>query len=208
VYQLTVDTADTVTVTDHPDRDDAHGRLMRRAVAGDYYLRTVQTLPAHTTYELLHLAEGHRRPRSAGHAIIERIDADGPLPVDSSERAADAARRWIAHHDLKWAHGTDDDPGDGYPAAILGAARAEARGWFHAGLLLPEAARLALVDPIPRLSRQRLEALRHTAIDGPAHRNPRLAAVVAAQLDTPASASMLAALIWWYALLSWGAGAP
>jgi len=53
MYQFIVDAADTVTVTDHPDRDDAHGQLLRRAVRRDYYLRTVQTTPAHTTYELL-----------------------------------------------------------------------------------------------------------------------------------------------------------
>jgi hypothetical protein len=209
MYQLTVDAADTVTVTDHLDRDDAHGQLMRRAVTGDYYLRTVQTTPAHATYELLHLAEGRRQPRSAGHAIIERVDAaDGLLPVDPPERAADAARLWIAHHQLKWAHGADTDPDDGYPTAILSAARAEARCWFHAGLLLPEAARLAHVDPIPRPGQQRLEALRRNAISAPAHRDERLAAIVAAQLGGPSSAPTLVALIWWYALLSWGATAP
>jgi hypothetical protein len=208
MYQLIVDAADTVTVTDHPDRDDAHRQLLRRAVHGDYYLRTVQTTPAHTTYELLRLAEGRRRPRSAGHAIIEHVDADGLLPVDPPERAADAARLWIAHHQLKWAHGADTDPGYGYPTAILSAARAEARCWFHAGLLLPEAARLAHVDAIPRPAQQRLEALRRNATAAPAHRDERLAGVVAAQLGTPSSAPTLAALIWWYALLSWGATAP
>lgn len=208
MYQLTVDAADTVDVTDHPDRDDAHGQLMRRAVTGDYYLRTVQTTPVHATYELLHLAEGHRRPRSAGHAIIERIDSAGLLAVDPPERAAAAARLWIAHHQIGWTHGSDADPGDGFPAAILGAARAEAREWFDAGLLLSEAARLAGVGPIPRPGQQRLEALRHTAINAPAHRDDRLADVVAAQLRGPTSAASLAALIWWYALLSWGATAP
>jgi hypothetical protein len=66
----------------------------------------------------------------------------------------------------------------------------------------------AHVDPIPRLSRKRLDALRHNAVDEPVHRNPRLAVVVGAQLGALVSASTLAALNWWYALPSWGAGAP
>jgi hypothetical protein len=180
---------------------------MRHVVAGDYHLRTIQTAAAHTTYELLAVSDDRRRPRSAGHAVIEELTDERALPVDTPELAAAAAALWIAHHRLKWDRGCDTDPGAGYPLAILTAARAEARYWFDAGLLLPETARLADVTPIPRPSQRLLEALRHTATTQPTHRAHDLADIVGAQLEIPTAAATLAALIWWYALLSWGATA-
>jgi hypothetical protein len=207
MYQLTIDTPHAVSVTDHPDRDDAHGQLMRRVVAGDYYLRTIQAGRAHTTYELLTVDDHRRRPHSTGHAIIEELTGERALPVDTPELAAAAARRWIAHHQPTWDHGSDSDPGTGYPLAILTAARAEARCWFTAGLLLPEAASLADVAPIPRPSQRLLEALRHNATADPAHHAHDLADVVGTQLENRTDAATLATLIWWYALLSWGASA-
>lgn len=207
MYQLTVEAADTVTVTDHPDREDAHGQLLRRAVTGDYYLHTVQIAPAHTTYELLRLVEGYRRPRSAGHAVIERLDTDGRGTVDP-QRVTAAARRWIVHHQSAWAPGAGGTPADRCPTAILSAARAEARNWFRAGLLASEAARLARVGFVPRSGQHRLDELRCKATREPVHHDEHLAPRVSTQLGVPASASTLAAPIWWYALPSWGAGAP
>jgi hypothetical protein len=206
MYQLTVDAAEAVTVTDHPDRDAAHGHLLRHAVRGDYYLRTVQTGPAHSTYQLLALTEGRRGPRSAGHAVIEDLSTDEALPVDSPDQAAAAATRWITHHQPTWRHGCDTDPGTGYPLAILTAARAEARYWFAAGTLLPEAALLAAAGSIPRPSQQRLETLRHHA-NAHAGTDENPAAVVTGHVESATASTTVAALIWWYALLSWGASA-
>lgn len=207
VYQLTVDAADVVTVTDHEDRDEAHGQLIAHVVRGDYYLRTIQTGPAHSTYELLTLAMGRRRPRSTGHAIIEEVGVQDAHPVDAPELAALNAWRWIARHELTWQRGSDPHPAHGYPLAVLSAARAESRGWFSAGLLLPEAARLADAGSIPRPSQRCLEALRHSAIAWPIARVEGLAAAVVADIEIPVVAATLPALIWWYALLSWGARA-
>jgi hypothetical protein len=49
-----------------------------------------------------------------------------------------------------------------------------------------------------------LEVLRHSATSRPTHRAADLADIVAAQLTMPTAAATLAALTWWYALLSWG----
>jgi len=80
MYKLTVEADTAVTVTDHPDRDAAHGALIRYVVGADYYLLPTQTSPARTTYELLALRDEDdsdrvrdRRPRSAGRAVIEEL---------------------------------------------------------------------------------------------------------------------------------------
>jgi hypothetical protein len=203
MYQLTVEDGDDIAVTDHPDRDAAHGQLMRHVVRGDYYLRTVHTGPAHSTYELLALTDDRRRPHSAGHAVIEEHADERALPVDPPERAAGA--RLISHQEPSWEHGSDTVTDAGYPLAILTAARAEARCWFAGDTLLPEAARLAGAVSIPRPIQQRLDALRQYATTQPTRRAEDLAAGVTGPLEIPAAASTVAALIWWYALLSWGA---
>ncbi|MCP9276940.1 hypothetical protein [Mycolicibacterium arenosum] len=207
MYRLTVDAADAVAVTEHPDRDAAHGRLMRHVVTGDYYLRTVRTGPAHSTYEMLHLADHRRRPRSAGHAVIEHVDPERRPPIDPHV-VADAACDWIARHERAWRHGHDTDSRGGYPGAVLTTARAEARTWFPAGAALPEAARLADAETASPLPQVRLEELRRRAVTAAAPLDARLADTVIAQLDPAAPASTTAALIWWYSLITWGATAP
>ena len=57
MYQLSIDHGRSVTISDHPDRDDAHGALLRYVIGANYYLRPIQLGGAHTSYELLQLGE-------------------------------------------------------------------------------------------------------------------------------------------------------
>lgn len=206
MYQLTVDAAHVVTVTDHLSRDAAHAKLIRHVVAGDYYLRTLQVGSTHSTYELLALADDRRDPGSIGHAIIEELPTCCAPAVESPDRCAAAAGEWIAHHGRTWEYGCDTDRAAGYPLAVLTAARAEARFWFQAGTLLPEAARLADAAPIPHPHPARLEALRRIAIAQSAPGG--LVERITTEMGSAPSAPTMAALIWRCALLRWGATAP
>lgn len=104
MHQLTIDTT-TVTVTDHDGPDDARAALLNYAVAGDYYLRLVQTTAAHTSYELLRLddqVEPGRRPhepRIAGTATIEDLagSTDNSRPDPATLEAL--RHNAIASHD-------------------------------------------------------------------------------------------------------------
>ena len=216
MYQLTIDAPTGHTVSEHPDWPTAHRHLIDYVKARDYYVELVQAGQPHTSYELLDLgdiaeeqrcrAQGHH-PRTVGRAVIEQL-----TPSQTAEPpyyAAAAARRWIDDHHPLWAHAGDTDSGTRYPLAVLTAAQAEGRCWFSAGTLLREAAHLAAVDPIPHPDQALLETLRREAITR-ADTTPspaELAAAVqhAAPDDTPTTHT--AALIWWYALLTWGANA-
>jgi hypothetical protein len=213
MYQLTIDAGTGPTASGHPDWPTAHRHLIDYVKAQDYYLELIQAGQPHTSYELLDLgdiaeerrcrAEG-RHPRCVGHAVIEELSRSHP--ADPPYYAGAAARRWIDDHHLMWAHGADTDPGTRCP---LTAARAEGRCWFSAGTLLREAAHLADVDPITHPDQTLLETLRRDAITraGTTPNPAELAAAVqqAAPPDTPAPHA--AALISWYALLTWGADA-
>ncbi|KAA0093580.1 hypothetical protein CIW49_26315 [Mycolicibacterium sp. P1-18] len=83
MYQLTIDAAQAVTVTSHPDHAAAHRQLMRHVVRADYYLQPVATGPTHSAYDLLALAQGRRRPRRAGRATIDEVAADRVRPEDA-----------------------------------------------------------------------------------------------------------------------------
>jgi hypothetical protein len=217
MHRLTIDHGHSVTITDHPDRDSAHGALLHYIVGADYYLRPIQDSPTHITYELLELCDPdecdhrHDRPRSVGRATIEDLAAAGAVPADSPYNAAAAAQRWIEDHHVLWNHGADTDPGARYPLAILTAARAEARYLFSAGALLREAAHLAGVEPIGHPDQNLLEDLRHTAItqakSTPEPRPAEIAGAVQEVIHDDTPSAVTAALIWWYALLTWGATA-
>lgn len=216
MFQLSIDHGRSVTITDHPDRDEAHRNLIEYIRGADYYLRPIQTAAAHSSYELLEvqdLAEGDRildrQPRSAGHAVIEECATDTDLPADPPYYAAAAALRWLDDHHQDWQHGSDADPGARYPLAVLTAAQAEGHHWFCAGTLLREAAQLAAVEPISNPDRNLLETLRHNAISraGISTTPAELAAALEELLPASTSAGHTAALIWWFALLTWGAGA-
>ena len=216
MYLLTIDhDSRAVSISDHPDFDTAHSTLLEYVVGADYYLKPIQTTAPHTSYELVQLLDSddateppqrRRPPRTAGHAVIEHH----PEPVqlaDSPYYVAVAAQRWISDHAPLWTHGADTDPGARYPLAVLTAAQAEGRCWFSAGTLIREAAHLAGVDPIAHPDQVTLEALRHSAITASSRPTPSpaaLAATVEELLPAHTTAADTAALIWWYALITWG----
>jgi hypothetical protein len=218
MYQLIIDAGAGRDVSEHPDWPAAHSHLIDYVKTRDYYLELIQCGQPHTSYHLLDLGDiaeeqrcraAARHPRTVGHAVIEEL-THSPI-ADPPYYAAAAARRWIDDHHHLRAHSGHTDSGTRYPLAVLTAAQAEGRCWFSAGTLLREAAHLAGVNPIPHPDQALLQTLRRDAIiratttptPGPAE----LAAAVqhAAPDDTPADHT--AALIWWYALLTWGANA-
>ncbi|MCW2688507.1 MAG: hypothetical protein JWR37_3397 [Mycobacterium sp.] len=220
MYLLTIDhDSRAVSISDHPDFDAAHKTLLEYVVGADYYLKPIQTTRPHTSYELVQLlddddaeaepVERRRPPRTTGHAMIEHH----PEPVklaDSPYYVAVAAQRWISDHSNLWTHGAEADLGGRYPRAVLTAAQAEGRCWFSAGTLIREAAHLAGVEPITHPDEATLEALRHNAITTASRPTPSpaaLAATVQELLPADTTAADTAALIWWYALITWGANA-
>jgi hypothetical protein len=213
MYLLTIDhNSRAVSMSDHPDFDDAHTTLLQYVVGADYYLKPLQSTRPHTSYELVQLLDDdteapqrRRPPRTAGHAVIEH-HAEPVKLADSPYYAAVAAQRWITDHSPLWAHGADTDPGARYPGAVLTAARAEGRCWYGAGTLIREAAQLAGVEPIAHPDQATLEALRHTAITAssrPALTPAAVAATVQERLPAHTTAADTAALIWWYTLIAW-----
>jgi hypothetical protein len=208
MHQLTIDTT-TVTVTDHDGPDDARAALLNYAVAGDYYLRSVQTTAAHASYELLRLDDevepGHRRhePRIAGTATIEEL-AGSPPPAGAPYFAACEAQRWISDAEHIRQHRSPANP---YSAAVLTIARGAARGHLRCGSVASEAAALAGNTDNSRPDPATLEALRHNAIasnDLPA--TPvAIAAAVQQHLPAGTNERQTATLVWYYALILWGA---
>lgn len=215
MHQLTIDHGTQPgCVSDHADFTDAHQALLKYVVRADYYLRAVHTSDAHTSYELLRLADLDdprpcREPRVAGVATIE-VMSDNELPVAAPYFVACDAQTWLDDHAAKWLHGSSTDPGYHYPMAVLTMARGEARFYLPAGVLLTEAAALAGVDNTVRPDQTLVEAVRHNAVrntvalDDPA----AIADAVQALLPAETTKHQTAALIWYYALLRWGASAP
>lgn len=215
MHQLTID-HDTQPgcVSDHADFTDAHQALLKYVVRADYYLRPVQTTDAHTSYELLRLADLDdprpcREPQVAGVATIEAISGN-ELHVAAPYFVACDAQTWINDHAAKWLHGSSTDPGFHYPMAVLTMAHGEARFYLRAGTLLIEAAALAGVANTVRPDQHLVEALRHNAVRNTvALNNPAaIADAVRALLPVETTTHQTAALIWYYALLLWGVSAP
>ena len=215
MHQLTIDhDSQRGSISDHPDFTDAHQALLKYVVRADYYLRPVQNTAAHTSYELLRLADlddpwPSREPQIAGVATIEVVSHNEPQ-VASPYFAACGAQTWISDHASKWLYGASTDPGHNYPMAVLTMARGEARFYLRAGTLLSEAAALAGVDNPTRPDQATVEALRHNAVrnssvlDNPAS----IAAAVQQLLPAATTKHQTAVLIWYYALLLWGVSAP
>jgi hypothetical protein len=153
MHQLTIDhDSKSVSITDHPDFGDAHRALLQYVVGADYYLRRVQNAAAHTSYELLRVADlddptPARDPHVTGIATIEEVPA-AELPVSAPYFTACDAQRWISDHAAMWLYGSATDPGYSYPMAVLTVAHGEARCYLRAGTLLPEAADLAGVQGV------------------------------------------------------------
>jgi hypothetical protein len=214
MHQLSIDhNAKSVSISEHSDFNDAHRALMTYVVGADYYLRQLGSTDPQISYELVQLAgdddPAHlRRPRITGRATIEEITRTA-LPVASPYYTACDAQRWISEHDCTWRHGSEGDPGHRYPMTLLTMAHAEAHYTLRAGAVLPEAARLAGVEDSPAAEQPTVEALRHSAVGNAGrHRTPAELAVAVQQL-LPAGTDdhQTAALVWYYALILWGASA-
>lgn len=219
MHQVTIAPAGAARhlVTQHPDWPTAHRHLIDYVIGLDFYLQAIQTTPPRTSYELLDLgdiAEEHRcraqgrQPRIVGHAVIEEL---ARITVEAPYYTAATARHWIDNHHVLWEHGADNDPATRYPLTILAAARAEGHYLYCAGTLLPEAAQLAGVDTIPQPDHSLLETLRDTATGRActdAAPSPAALAAAVTEHTTPNTPpAHTAALIWWYALITWGATA-
>ena len=82
MHQLSIDhDTKSVSISDHPDFDDAHHALMQYVIGADYYLRPVQNAPTHTSYELLRLADDDdsvRAPTPASPASLSSRSSPTP----------------------------------------------------------------------------------------------------------------------------------
>jgi hypothetical protein len=210
MHQLIIDDTTGVTVTDHDGPEAARAALHSYAVTGDYYLHPVQTTAGHTSYELVRLDDevdpgcGRYEPRVAGTATIE--DVAGNPPRTAPYFAACEAQRWISDAERARQRRSPADP---YPAAVLSIARGAAHGHLRCGSVASEAAALAGNTDNSRPDPATLETLRHNAIT--THDRPATPAAIAGavQQHLPAgtSESHTATLVWYYALILWGAAA-
>jgi hypothetical protein len=212
VHQLTIDhDSQSVTITAHPDFDTAHRALLKYVVGADYYLRPVHTTAAHSSHQLLHLADPDdptptRHPHITGSATIRQLP-DTELPV-SAPISRPATRN--ASSPTTPAPGyTDTDPGCRHPA-VLTMAHGEARRHLRAGTLLPEAARLAGVEDCASPEQAALQALRHNAISSASNPDDPATIADAVQQLPPAVTGdhQAAALVCYYALIRWGVKTP
>ena len=212
MHQLTIELDDTTSTTPYNDFETAHQQLLSHVIAKDLYLHVdSDDRETGTTFQLVRVTERTTRPRIVGTARIEPAPA---TPVADPYYSAHAALCWIADRDTIWLHGCDTDSGARYPLAVLTAARAEARRWVAAGTIYDEAAELAGVDndQVPRPHHATLAILRDEIVTDAALRaEPLPAAGLAAEVQRllPANTTphQTAALIWWSALLMWGATA-
>ncbi|QZH69563.1 hypothetical protein [Mycolicibacterium farcinogenes] len=213
MHQLTVTRDETTTTTPgFVDFEDAHRMLMAHAIGEDLYLHAHGKTNTHaSTFHLVKLEGSPKaQPRVVGIATIE---PEPGQPVMSPYYCAVAAQEWIADHEAAYYHGIDHDPGRNYAGHVLTAARAEALRQFRAGTLFDEAVRLSDNgnQDVPRPRQTRLEILRDYAVDlantGDILSAAQLAGEVERHLTPDITPQQTAALIWWTALLIWGAKA-
>lgn len=208
MHELTIATADTTNTVPYNDFDEAFNALMVHVIAQDLYLHAKWPTPRTTTaFKLVSLDELAGKTHIIGTATIA---LSAGKTVVAPYYSAVAAQRWISENTTTWETGCDTDPGSRYPRAVLTAARAEARGWFAAGMIYPEAASLsdAGATDVPRPTQHVFERLRDSATR--AGRNAtittlaELADAVVEQLHPYVTDEQTAALIWYYALIHWG----
>lgn len=212
MHQLTIELDDTTSTIPYHDFETAHQQMLSHVIEKDLYLHVNSDhREPGTTFQLVRVTERTTRPRIVGTARIEPAPA---TPVADPYYCAHAALCWIAERDVIWLHGCDTDSGVRYPLAVLTAARAEARRWVAAGTIYDEAAELAGVDndQVPRPHHATLAILRDEIVTDAALRaEPLPAAGLAAEvqrlLPADTTPQQTAALIWWSALLMWGATA-
>jgi len=209
MYDLTISTATHTNTVAYQDFTHAHHALLAHVVGADLYLHVQCPVIQHAPrFTLLRLDEHARRPQIVGTAAIAPTFIG---PVISAQRSAQDALDWIAHHTLTWRHGRDTDPGVRYPVAVLSTARAEARHLFTAGTLYPHAARLSdaaevdLTPPPEIVARLRAHAI---STAGSPLDVAGLVASVDGAFTGDLTAAHGAALIWYYALIHWGASTP
>ena len=211
MHDLTITTDTAHNTTPYNDFDDAHRALMSHVIAEDLYLHaqwpTARTV---TAFDLVRLDAERGKTRIAGTATI--APAAGKTVVGHYYSACQA-QTWISDHVVIWEHGRDDEPGVSYPRAVLSAAQAEAYGHVKAGMIFAETAALcdAANADMPRPSHHTFERLRDSA-RAAGHNNTTLTAAaladaVTGQLTPDITAEQTAALIWYYALIMWGATA-
>jgi hypothetical protein len=211
MHQLTIATDTETSTTGHDDFADAHRALMSHVIAQDLYLHASWPTPrTAATFQLISLDPTGRQPLITGTATIEPAPAK---PVIGPYYSAETALRWTADHTATWRHGCDTDPGVRYPLAVLTTARAEALCWFTAGTIYNEAAELSDVGiaEVPRPRQNTFDILRESAILAGRNANittaAELADAVQAQLTADVTPQQTAALIWYFALIMWGATA-
>lgn len=81
MHQLTIDhRSRPVSISAHPTFDDAYHALLRYVRSADYYLWHVRKGAAHTSYQLLRLADiddTARAPHITGIAVIKELPGAG-----------------------------------------------------------------------------------------------------------------------------------
>ncbi|TXI56482.1 hypothetical protein [Mycolicibacterium mageritense] len=215
MHQLTIAKGDdAITTPGFVDFEDAHRMLMCHAIGEDLYLQHNRAGrgPGSSSYSLIKLEGWPKlRPHVIGTATIE---PEPGKPVVPPHQSAIAAQQWIADNICEYQHGSDTDPGRGYARSVLTTARAEARRQFRAGTIFDEAVRLSDNgnEDVPRPQQTRLEILRDQAINLGRNGRPLTPEELAEHVQrhhTPAiTPQQTAALIWWTALLIWGATTP
>lgn len=208
MHELTITTGTAHHTTPYNDFGDAHRALMSHVIAEDLYLHAQWPTPRTVTaFKLVSLDADRGETRIAGTATIAPSIGK---PVVGHYYSAAQALAWISDHTVSWNHGRDDEPGIRYPRAVLSAARAEARGHVIAGMIFSETAALcdAANPDMARPSQHTFERLRdsaRTAGHTGATLNPAaLADAVHSELTPDITAEQTAALIWYYALITWG----
>ncbi|MBN3459766.1 hypothetical protein JNN96_37680 [Mycobacterium sp. DSM 3803] len=212
MHQLTIELDDTTSTMPYSDFETAHQQLLSHVIAKDLYLHAnSRNGEPGTSFQLVRVNGHPTRPRVVGTARIEPAPAN---PVATPYYSARAALDWIAERDAIWLQGCDTDSGVRYPLAVLTAARAEARRWVAAGTIYDEAAELAGIDnnQVPRPHHATLAILRDEIVTAAALRaQPLPAAALASEvqriLPAETTPQQTDALIWWSALLMWGATA-
>jgi hypothetical protein len=88
MFELTVHTRATVSISAYPGFDDAYRALMRYIVDADYYLAEVDTDPQQRRYALIDIGDAQRPrtptrvPRQAGYAVITDVAGDRTATPD------------------------------------------------------------------------------------------------------------------------------
>jgi hypothetical protein len=128
------------------------------------------------------------------------------LPVPSPYCAALEALRWIGDPAVV---ARPDEPGGRYRHTVAMLARAEAHHILRAGALLREAAVLAgAPDAADDIEAGTVEAVRRTATRRPCTAPAPIASAVRIALPAGSLDRHAAVLIWYHALIGWGARTP